>query len=94
MNKTQFVNLVKETGGFESKKAAKNAVNCVINAIIKALAEGESVEFVGFGKFYVAKQSAREAKVPGTDRIVKVPEKNIPKFKPGKALRDIVNHPA
>lgn len=90
MNKGQFVELLVETGAYETKKDAQKAVDTVLSVIEQQLIKGEPVEFVGFGKFYTEVQKGREGKIPGTDRTYKTEDKRVPKFKPGKKLKDKV----
>ncbi|MCI6217451.1 MAG: HU family DNA-binding protein [Helicobacter sp.] len=91
MNKAEFVDLVKTTGGFETKKDAERAVNVFTEAITKALSKKQSVELVGFGKFETAIQKAKTGKVPGTNKTYTTKEKRVPKFRPGKGLKDLVS---
>ncbi|MDD6056263.1 MAG: HU family DNA-binding protein [Helicobacter sp.] len=91
MNKTEFVDLVKEVGGYETKKDAEKAVSAFVDAVVKALSKKEgSVELIGFGKFETAKQAAKEGTVPGTNKKYKTEEKFVPKFKAGKSLKDTI----
>ncbi|MGP1580682.1 MAG: HU family DNA-binding protein [Wolinella sp.] len=90
MNKAEFVDLVKEVGGFETKKDAEKAVSAFGAAIEKALSKKESVELVGFGKFEAVLQKGKEGKVPGSTKTYKTKDKFVPKFKPGKGLKDLV----
>lgn len=93
MKKAEFLELVKEEGGFESKKGAEVALDAFVKAIEKALSSHESVELVGFGKFEVALQKGKSGKVPGSNKTYSTPDKMVPKFKPGKVLKDAVAAP-
>ncbi len=88
MNKSDFIKTIKEVGGYTEKKEAEKALNSVIGAIHKVLKANDTVELVGFGKFQNALQKGKEGKVPNTDRKYKTADKLVPKFKPGKALKD------
>lgn len=90
MNKSEFVELVKDAGEYETKKDAEKAVNAFVLAVEKALVKKESIELVGFGKFEVAMQKGKEGKVPGSNKTYKTADKLVPKFKPGKSLKDSV----
>lgn len=90
MNKSEFVELVKDAGEYETKKDAEKAVNAFVAAVEKALVKKESIELVGFGKFEVAMQKGKEGKVPGSNKTYKTADKLVPKFKPGKSLKDSV----
>ncbi|RDU60995.1 HU family DNA-binding protein [Helicobacter marmotae] len=91
MNKAEFVELVKEVGEYDTKKDAEKAVNSFIDAISNALAKKQAVELVGFGKFETAVQKAKTGKVPGTNKTYTTKEKAVPKFRPGKGLKDQVS---
>lgn len=90
MNKTEFVELVKKEGDFETKKGAEQAVDAFVAAVTAALAKNETIELVGFGKFETAVQKGKEGKIPGSNKSYKTKDKNVPKFKAGKSLKDVV----
>lgn len=90
MNKAEFVELVKDAGKFSSKKDAETAVNAFVAAVEKALSKKKPVELVGFGKFETALQKGKSGKVPGSNKTYKTSDKYVPKFKPGKSLKDLV----
>ncbi|MCE3036914.1 HU family DNA-binding protein [Helicobacter sp. faydin-H20] len=91
MNKAEFIDLVKEVGNYATKKDAENAVNAFVASVETALAKEESVELVGFGKFETVEQKGKEGKVPGSNKTYKTADKMVPKFKPGKGLKDLVS---
>ena len=74
-----------------SKKDAERALAATVNAISKALADGDKIQLVGFGTFEVRERAAREGKNPRTGEIIKIAASKVPAFKAGKALNDIVN---
>lgn len=90
MNKAEFVELVKKVGAYDTKKDAEKAVNSFVEAVTTALTKKNSVELVGFGKFETAVQKAKSGKVPGTNKSYTTKEKAVPKFRPGKGLKDQV----
>jgi len=89
MNKGDLINKVSEV--LSNKKDAKAAVDCTINAITEALSVNDSVTLVGFGTFKTANRKARKGRNPQTGKEINIPERNVLKFVPGKALKDIVN---
>ncbi|MBP9759164.1 HU family DNA-binding protein [Candidatus Dojkabacteria bacterium] len=89
MNKADLVNAVAEKTGL-TKKDASAALEAVMEAISGGLKKGKSITLTGFGTFAVAKRSAREGRNPQTGEKIKIPAKKVPKFKPGKALREAV----
>ena len=90
MNKTELIAAVAEKAGM-SKKDSEKAVNAVFETITAALTEGDKVQLVGFGTFEVSKRSAREGRNPKTGETMKIAACKAPKFKAGKALKDVVN---
>ena len=88
MNKGDLINKVSEVLG--SKKDAQAAVDCTINAITEALSKNNSVTLIGFGTFKTAIRKARKGRNPQTGKEINIVEKNVPKFVPGKALKDAV----
>jgi nucleoid DNA-binding protein len=88
MNKGDLINKVSEV--LSSKKDAQAAVDCIINAITEALSKNDSVTLVGFGTLKTAIRKARKGRNPQTGKEINIPEKNVPKFVPGKALKDAV----
>jgi DNA-binding protein HU-beta len=89
MNKGDLVNAVAEV--VSTKKEAQEAVECVFNAIKDALKKNEAVQIVGFGSFKVNKREARKGRNPQTGQEIQIEARMVPKFVPGKALKDAVN---
>jgi len=90
MTKAEFVELVKEKGGYESKAAAEKAINAFTSAITEALSQKKSITLVGFGTFSTAEVPEKRGKVPGTDREYVKPAHTAPKFKFGKTVKEAV----
>lgn len=90
MNKAEFVDFVKTAGDYSTKKDAETAVNAFVSAVEKALSKKQSIELVGFGKFETVLQKGKTGKVPGSNKTYKTTDKMVPKFKPGKGLKDLV----
>ncbi len=90
MNKSDLAQVVAEKAGL-SKSAAEKAVNAVFEGISDALGKGEKVSLVGFGTFSVSQRAARVCRNPRTGEKINVAAANVPKFKPGKGLKDKVN---
>ena len=89
MNKGDLVKEVAKVVG--TKKASQEAVDCVFKTITNALKKKKTVTLVGFGTFKVDKRKARKGRNPQTGEEIKIKAKKIPKFVPGKALKDAVN---
>ena len=89
MVKADLVAKVAETG--ITKKQAAQVVDCVLGAVKDALASGDKVSLIGFGTFSVKERAAREGRNPRTGEKIEIPKKNIPSFRPGKALKEAVS---
>ena len=89
MNKGDLVKEV--TKVVNTKKEAQAAVDCVFSTITKALKKKDSVTLIGFGTFKVAQRNARKGRNPQTGAEIKISAKKVPRFVPGKALKDAVS---
>ena len=90
MNKAELVAAIAAKTG-ETKKAAEASVNAFVDVVTGALKKGEKVQLVGFGSFEVIKRAARNGRNPQTKEEIRIPASKAPKFKAGKALKDVVN---
>ena len=90
MVKREFIDVVAEKTGM-SKKAAGESVNAVLETLTETLAKGETIQFPGFGTFYVADVPERTTRNPRTGGEVVVPAHKAPKFKFGKGVKDAVH---
>lgn len=90
MNKAELVSAIAEQTNFTKKDTAV-CVDAILDVITNALAEGDSVSIVGFGKFSVSERAARVGRNPQTGEEIKIAARKAPKFSAGKALKDIVN---
>jgi nucleoid DNA-binding protein len=88
MNKSDLVGEVAKV--VKTKKEAQAAVDCVFSSITKALKKKDTVTLVGFGTFKVEKRKARMGRNPQTGDPIKIKAKKVPKFVPGKALKEAV----
>ena len=90
MNKTELVAAIAEQAGL-TKKDAEAAVKAFTDVVADELKKGGKVQLVGFGTFEVSERSAREGRNPQTGATMKIAASKAPKFKAGKALKDLVN---
>ena len=74
-----------------TKKEAQAAVDCVFSTIIKALKKKDAVTLIGFGTFKGGQRNARKGRNPQTGQEMFIKAKKVPKFVPGKALKDAVS---
>ena len=90
MNKTELVAAMAEQTNL-SKKDAEAALKAFIDVVSEELKKGEKVRLVGFGTFEVSERAAREGRNPQTGETMEIKASKTPKFKAGKALKDMMN---
>lgn len=91
MTRSDLVIALSERFGQLNQRDAEMAVKAILDTIAKALEEGHRVEIRGFGSFSVSYRPARLGRNPRSGESVQIPEKRVPHFKPGKALREQVD---
>ena len=90
MTKTELIDQVAVSAGI-TKKDAGAAVGAVIDSITRALVGGDKVQLIGFGSFEVRTRAARDGHDPqDPKKVIRIPEKKVPVFKAGKALKESV----
>lgn len=89
MNKATLIDEMAKTSKL-SKAACKSALEAVLEVISTSLKKGEDVVLTGFGTFGVMHRQQREGINPITKAKMVIPAKKVPKFKAGKALKDLV----
>ena len=90
MNKTELIAEIAERAEI-SKKDAEKALKAFTDVVADELVKGEKVQLVGFGTFEVSERAARTGRNPQTGAEMEIPASKAPKFKAGKALKDMVN---
>lgn len=90
MNKTELIAAVAEKAEI-SKKDSEKALKAFIDVVTDELKNGEKIQLVGFGTFEVSERAAREGRNPQTGETMTIAASKSPKFKAGKALKDLVN---
>lgn len=89
MNKAQLIEKMSKTSKM-SKSACKKALETFVEIVGKTMKSGSSIVLTGFGTFTVVKRKARVGVNPATRRKMDIPAKKVAKFRPGRALRDMV----
>ncbi len=74
-----------------TQRDAEFAVKAILDAMNDALVRGHRIEIRGFGSFSVTHRPPRMGRNPRSGESVAIPEKRVPHFKPGKALRQTVD---
>lgn len=90
MNKTELIDAVAAECDLP-KAAAQRALDSVINNIVKAVANGDSVQLVGFGTFATGARAERTGRNPRTGEEITIAAAKTVKFSAGKAFKDTVN---
>lgn len=91
MTKSELIERIANKNPHLMLKDVERIVSVVLDSITDSLARGDRVEFRGFGAFSVRTRTPRIAKNPRTGEQVKVEERNIPHFKTGKQLFELLN---
>jgi integration host factor subunit beta len=90
MTKAELVEEVSRVSDL-TKKHSEKIVDTVFHSIVDALRRGEKIELRGFGSFRLRRREPRKGRNPKTGARVEVPSKQVPYFKPGKELKDLIN---
>ena len=91
MNKAELAKVIAEESQYDiSAAVAEDLINCFMNIVKGEVAKGNNVQLVGFGTFEKGHRSERIGKNPQTGEPLTIPACDVPKFKPGKAFKDIV----
>lgn len=91
MNKTELVAAIAEKAEL-SKKDAEKALKAFTETVAETLQNGDKIQLVGFGTFEVVERAAREGRNPLTGESLHIEASKAPKFKAGKALKDVVKN--
>ncbi|MGM0366328.1 MAG: HU family DNA-binding protein [Actinomycetota bacterium] len=90
MTKSELVEAVQEKTGL-TKKDVGSVVDATVGAITDALVNGDKVSLVGFGTFQISNRKARTGQNPQTGEKIEIPARKVPKFTPGKSLKEKVS---
>lgn len=90
MNKTELIEHISAKADL-SKADAARALDAFIDAVKTTLKKDDAVTLVGFGTFAVSERAARVGRNPRTGEAIDIKKARVPKFRPGKALKDAVN---
>lgn len=89
MNKSELINSLSEETTF-SKKDVSRVLDSLTRIIERTLRKGEKVSLTGFGSFWTSRRPARKGINPATKERINLPAVNVPRFKAGKNLREVV----
>jgi integration host factor subunit beta len=91
MTRSDLVNRLADRFRQLTQRDTEFAVKNMLEAMSEALARGHRIEIRGFGSFSVSRRPPRVGRNPRSGAQVQIPEKLVPHFKPGKALRESVD---
>ena len=91
MTRSDLVEALAERFGQLTHRDSEFAVKALLEAMSDALARGHRIELRGFGSFTISHRPPRMGRNPRSGEQVAIPEKRVPHFKPGKALREEVD---
>jgi DNA-binding protein HU-beta len=74
-----------------SKATSERVLNSVVNQLTRCMKRKDKITLTGFGTFHVAKRRARKGRNPQTGAEIQIKAANVPKFKPGKQLKEWVS---
>ena len=90
MNKSELIAKIQSKTVID-KKVMSNAIDALVESISEELANGGTVQLVGFGTFSVKERAERTGRNPQTGEEITIKASKAPHFKAGKALKDAVN---
>jgi DNA-binding protein HU-beta len=89
MNKSDLIDHIAAEAGI-TKKAAGEAIEAYMEAVMKAVSNGDSVTLTGFGTFKSSHRKARKGRNPQTGETIQIPARTVPVFKAGKTFKEMV----
>lgn len=89
ITKDQLINAISERTGI-TKKDIASVLETFVDEIISQLQAGNKINIAGFGTFQVKDRAARNGINPQTKEKLTIPATKVPKFTPGKTLKDAV----
>jgi DNA-binding protein HU-beta len=90
VNKSELIEHIAKHADI-SKAAASRALEATVGAVKTTLKKGGTVSLVGFGTFAVTKRAKRTGRNPRTGEAITIKSAKVPKFRPGKALKEALN---
>lgn len=91
MTRSELVNLLADRYPQLAHRDAEFAVKAILECMTDAMGKGHRIEIRGFGSFSITRRPPRIGRNPRSGEQVAIPEKLVPHFKPGKALRERVS---
>ena len=89
MNKSELIEALSEETTFSKKDIAK-VLTAFTRIVERTLKKGDKVSLTGFGTYWISRRPERMGINPATKERIKLPAVNIPRFKPGKRLKETI----
>lgn len=89
MNKTELINSLSEETTY-SKRDIMRVLDALVRIMVRELKKGNRLQWSGLGTFSVAERPARLGINPVTKQRINLPASKVPKFKPGKQLKEMI----
>ena len=89
MNKKGLIENIYEKTGID-RTVISEVIREAHEIIIRELSKGDSVKISGFGTFHTVDREAKKGRNPKTGETIHIPPKRVPKFRPGKPMKDSV----
>jgi DNA-binding protein HU-beta len=90
MNKAELIERVSKDTNL-TKTDVENTLNSITKWIKDCVKKNDEVKLIGFGTFTRTKRKARTGRNPQTGAEIKIPATNVPRFKPGKEFKELIN---
>ncbi len=90
MNKAELITAMASKTEL-SKKDVELALKAFVDVVTEELKNGGKIQLVGFGTFDTSERAAREGRNPQTGETMQIAASKAPRFKAGKALKDVIN---
>ena len=91
MNKAELIEAIQSSLGKEAtKRCADEALDAVLNSIIKGVKKDKKVQIIGFGTFEVKKRAARMGRNPKTGESMKIAASKSVGFKPSSVFKGML----
>ena len=91
MTKSELIEILSRRQPHLKAEDVDLAVKALLEMMGGALSQGDRIEIRGFGSFSINRRPPRMGRNPRSGESVHIPEKRVPHFKPGKALRESVD---
>lgn len=89
MNKAELIERISKKAKM-NKTQTENILDAAIDIIQGTISEGGEVKIVGFGTFDRAARKERNGRNPKTGTSIVIPATRVPRFRPGKEFRTMV----